>query len=231
MSTRVSDTLDATRSRRDGDGFVELEGRRFYRISHYGQLDPFFMTVVGSGDAWLFASSSGGLTAGRQQPESALFPYYTDDKVTESAGRTGGLSLLRVNVPGVGQVLWEPFVLDHPAAAGVRRNLYKDVTGSALVFEEESNDLGLRLRVTWQTSSRFGVVRTCELANTGDAQRELEIVDGFVNILPAGTGVALQSTLSNLLDAYKRSEIDERTGLGIYWLSSRLTDLAEPSEI
>ncbi len=39
-----------------------------------------------------------------------------------------------------------------------------------------------------------------------------------------------QNRLSNLLDAYKRAEVDERTGLGMFWLSSRLTDLAEPSE-
>ena len=57
---------------------------------------PFFMTIVGAGDAWLFVSSTGGLTAGRVAPDSSLFPYYTDDKVAESAGRTGGLSLLRV---------------------------------------------------------------------------------------------------------------------------------------
>ncbi len=213
-----------------GDGFVDLRGRRFYRIGDYGRLEPFFMTVVGAGDAWLFISSSGGLTAGRQQPESALFPYYTDDKVSESAGGTGGLSLLRVRLPGTRDVLWEPFLLGRPATLGASRNLYKDVAGSALVFEEEVADLGLRLRVTWQTSNRFGIVRTCELTNIGDESREVEFVDGFVNLLPAGVGVAVQNTLSNLLDAYKRSEVDTTSGLGMYWLSSRLTDLAEPSE-
>ena len=49
-------------------------------------------------------------------------------------------------------------------------------------------------------------------------------------MLPAGVDVDTQNRLSNLLDAYKRSEADERTGLGMFWLSSRLTDLAEPSE-
>ena len=91
------------------DGYVDLLGRRFFRISDYDRLAPFFMTVVGAGDVWLFVSSTGGLTAGRVQPDSALFPYYTDDKVAESAGRTGGLSLLRVSLPGQPAVLWEPF--------------------------------------------------------------------------------------------------------------------------
>ena len=112
----------------------------------------------------------------------------------------------------------------------MRRVLYKDVAGTALVFEETRADLGLRMRVTWQTGSRFGIVRTSELTNVGDRPCEVELLDGFVNVLPAGVDVDTQNRLSNLLDAYKRSESDPRTGLGMFWLSSRLTDLAEPSE-
>ena len=213
-----------------GHGYVDLEGRRFYRIVDYDRLEPFFMTVVGSSDVWLFASSTGGLTAGRVSPESALFPYYTDDKVTESAGRTGGLTLVRLAGPAGGSVLWEPFAAHRASEDPGRRTLYKDVTGTALVFEEARADLGLRLRVTWETSDRFGVVRTCELANLTDRQVTVDLVDGFVNVLPAGVGMVAQNRLSNLLDAYKRSEVAPLTGLGIDWLSSRLTDLAEPSE-
>jgi hypothetical protein len=77
-------------------GLVDLGGRRFYRISGYDAMNPFFMTLTGASDVWVFISSSGGLTAGRVDADRALFPYYTDDKVTESAGRTGGLSVLRV---------------------------------------------------------------------------------------------------------------------------------------
>ena len=108
------------------EGYVELFGRRFYRIGDYDRMAPFFMTVVGAGDAWLFVSSTGGLTAGRVAPDSALFPYYTDDKVAESAGRTGGLSLLRVTRPGGGEVLWEPFT---SAPAGDRRGPPRPVQG------------------------------------------------------------------------------------------------------
>jgi hypothetical protein len=212
------------------EGYVDLFGRRFYRIGDCDRLAPFFMTIVGAGDAWLFVSSTGGLTAGRVGPESALFPYYTDDKVAEGAGRTGGLSLIRVGVPGSAEVLWEPFASTWDETDEQQRTLYKDVAGTALVFEEVRADLGLRLRVTWQTGGRFGIVRTCELANIGGSVREVELLDGFVNVLPAGVGVDAQNRLSNLLDAYKRSELDDRTGLGMFWLSSRLTDLAEPSE-
>ncbi|UCH24531.1 MAG: hypothetical protein JSV66_11300, partial [Trueperaceae bacterium] len=40
----------------------------------------------------------------------------------------------------------------------------------------------------------------------------------------------VQTNLSNLLDAYKRSELEPSTGLGIFALSASLSDLPEPSE-
>ena len=211
-------------------GLVDLDGRRFYRISGYDAMAPFFMTIVGASDVWLFVSSTGGLTAGRVDAERALFPYYTEDKVSESAGRTGGLSLIKVAQPDGSAVYWQPFAELRPADPAVERALYKDVLGSTLVFEEVRPDLSLRFRVTWQTSARFGVVRSCELTSMGDDVLDVELIDGLVNLLPAGAGVAVQNELSILLDAYKRSEVDVETGLGLLTLSSTLTDLAEPSE-
>jgi hypothetical protein len=211
------------------EGFTELDGRSFYRIPDYDALEPFFMTVIGAGDPWLFVSSTGGLTAGRVDPDTALFPYYTDDKVAEGAGRTGGLTLVRGEAED-GMFAWEPFTAGAHESEGARRTLYKDAAGATLVFEEVRPDLGLRMRVTWATCDRFGIVRTAALANLEDTARTVELVDGFVNVLPAGVEVLVQNRLSSLLDAYKRSEVDPDTGLGMFWLSSRLTDLAEPSE-
>ena len=56
------------------------------------------------------------------------------------------------------------------------------------------------------------------------------MLDGLQNILPANISSTTQNTFSCLLDAYKRSELDHETGLGIFALNSTLTDLAEPSE-
>ncbi|MGA7687976.1 MAG: hypothetical protein WCA29_01950, partial [Jiangellales bacterium] len=234
MAPDTADPRDAdrgavTRVPVEGD-LVDLDGRRFYRISGYDEMPAFFMTIVGASDVWLFVSSSGGLTAGRVDAQRALFPYYTEDKVSESAGRTGGLSMVRVTGPDGSSVFWAPFAERRPGDPAVQRALYKDVLGSTLVFEEVRPDLGLRLRVAWATSARFGVVRTCELTSLADEGREVQILDGLVNVLPAGVSVAVQNELSILLDAYKRSEVDVETGLGLLTLSSTLTDLAEPSE-
>ncbi|MBN1813947.1 MAG: hypothetical protein JXA14_19075, partial [Anaerolineae bacterium] len=50
------------------------------------------------------------------------------------------------------------------------------------------------------------------------------------NLLPYGASVQVQRLFSNLLNAYKRNELELRTGLGIFALSSGLTDVAEPNE-
>ncbi|MDZ7723060.1 MAG: hypothetical protein U5R06_09720 [candidate division KSB1 bacterium] len=68
---------------RDVQGFADCkENGRDYRIEHYDQMRPFFMNIVSDSDLWMFISSNGALTAGRRDPDHALFPYYTDDRIT-----------------------------------------------------------------------------------------------------------------------------------------------------
>ena len=87
---------------------VTLAGEAFYQIANYDRMRPFFMTVVSDADHWLFISSNGALTAGRKDPDHALFPYYTDDRIHDSQGQTGSTTLLRVRRDGQDH-LWEPF--------------------------------------------------------------------------------------------------------------------------
>ena len=213
--------------------YVTLLGEQFYCIRHYDRMPPFFMSIVSSADHWLFISSTGGLTAGRINAESALFPYYTDDKVSENSVNTGSVVYLRVK-RGANTSLWQPFATcsanDGQVAGQLERNLYKNVAGDKLVFEEINHDLGLTYRYAWRTSDRFGFVRTSWLHNNLDQPCTVDLVDGVQNLLPYGATVALQTNMSNLLDAYKRSELDPATGLGIFTLSATLTDRAEASE-
>ena len=102
--------------------------------------------------------------------------------------------------------------------------------GHKLCFEEVNHDLALAFRYTWATSDRHGFVRQCELQNLGDEPLAIELVDGLQNILPAGTPPPVQANSSNLVDAYKWTELDAGTGLGVYALYSRISDRAEPSE-
>lgn len=209
--------------------YVTLLGESFYRIQNFDMMEPFFMSIVSSSDQWLFIASTGGLTAGRGNAEKALFPYYTVDKLTENSENTGNKAILRVTRSGRTS-LWEPFSIQHEGSYAVQRNLYKNVTGTTLVFEEVNVDLGLTYQYAWRTSDRFGFVKTTWLSNFADSPCQVELVDGLQNILPANVAMVTQNVFSCLLDAYKRSELVPDTGLAILALSSTLTDLAEPSE-
>ncbi len=209
--------------------FVEMRGETYYRIRHYDQMPPFFMSLVSSSDHWLFISSTGGLTAGRQDADSALFPYETDDKIAAHYEETGAKILIKVSNDG-GEQLWEPFSRRYAGLYRCERNLYKNSVGNKLFFEEINHDLGLTYRYAWQTSDRFGFVKSSWLHNTGNSLQAITLLDGLQNILPYGATQQLQTSLSNLLNAYKRNELDPVTGLGIFSLSATLTDRAEPSE-
>jgi len=209
--------------------FVDLDGERYYVIRNVDRMPPFLVSVVSSDDHWLFVSSYGGLTAGRVSAATALFPYITVDKIHESALHTGCKTLLRV-AQDSGGVLWEPFNREHDGRFRSTRNLYKSTLGDKLCFEEVNHDLGLAFRYTWATSARHGFVRYCELRNLRGGERQVELLDGLQNILPAGTSPVTQAGASNLVNAYKWTELDAGTGLALYALYSQVSDRAEPSE-
>ena len=37
--------------------YVTIEDELFYKITHYGQIPPFFMSIVSDSDHWMFISS------------------------------------------------------------------------------------------------------------------------------------------------------------------------------
>lgn len=207
-----------------------INGDRFYKINNSDYLRPFFMSIVSESDHWMFVSSNGGLTSGRKNSDFALFPYYTDDKVTESAEITGSKSIFLIqNNEGVKDI-WEPFSYRYEGMYEISRNLYKSAYGHKLIFEEINHDLELTFRYEWNTSNTFGFVKRSSLLNTGSSARRIDLLDGLQNIMPYGVSSDLQNASSNLVDAYKRSELDTATGIGIFALSAIIVDKAEPSE-
>ncbi len=209
--------------------FLNLAGERYYAIHNVDEMPPFLISLVSNVDHWLFVSSTGGLTAGRVSPETALFPYVTVDKVHESGLHTGPRTLLRIKADGRHHH-WEPFNREQDGAFATSRRLYKNLLGNRLCFEEINHDLDLEFRYTWSISETFGFVRQCELANNAGQTQSVEILDGLQNILPAGTPRFTQANSSNLVDAYKWTELDGETGLALYTLYSGITDRAEPCE-
>jgi len=208
--------------------FVELDGERFYKISNVDRMPDFFITLVSASDQWMFISSNGSLTAGRKNSESALFPYYSDDKIHDYRGITGSKTLILVR-EGDKMKLWEPFTGPADVYA-VKRNIYKNQFSNKLIFEEINEELKLSFSYGWYNSDRYGFVKRSVLLNTGSGSRQVEVLDGLQNILPSGVNTDLQLSSSNLLDAYKRQELISGSTLALYRLSSVPTDAAEPSE-
>ncbi len=209
--------------------YVHIENEKFYKISNSDAMRPFFMSIVSDSNHWMFISSNGGLTAGRKNSEFSLFPYYTDDKITESAEITGSKSIFQVTKNNKTQ-LWEPFSERYEGMYEVTRNLYKNSFGNKVMFEEINHDLELTFRYQWNSSNRYGFVKKSKLINNAKEKVSVALLDGIQNILPYGVGSDLQNASSNLVDAYKRNELEESTGLGIYALSAIIVDKAEPSE-
>ena len=208
---------------------TSIDGQRYYKIADSDQMRPFFMSIVSDANHWMFISSKGGLTAGRKDSEYALFPYYTDDKITESVETTGSKSIFQVQKDGK-TVVWEPFSVRNEGRFNVSRNLYKSVYGNQVIFEEFNQDLGITFRYQWSSSATYGFVRTSTLTNHNDETVTIALIDGIQNLLPYGVGSDLQRQSSNLADAYKRSELHAQSGLGIFALSAIIVDKAEPSE-
>ncbi|MFW2332193.1 hypothetical protein [Ilumatobacter sp.] len=206
--------------------FEVVEGVEMIRIDDVDALAPFLMTIVSSSDLWMFISSSGGLTAGRVDRDRCLFPYETDDRLHMHNDGVGTGTVLRVR-DGASEVLWEPW---RGHARGVRRSLLKSVLGDAIVFEEHHLETGLTIRSRWAPSERFGWVRTVALHHGGSrAAVTVDVVDGLLGVMPAGIDALLQQRMSNLANAYRRSEIAD-PGIGIFSLEAMIVDRPEPAE-
>ena len=201
----------------------------FYRIENFNDMDDFFISVVSDSNHWLFISTRGGLSAGRTDCDSALFPYYTEDKLRENSANTGSRTLVMIEAADK-KILWEPFAPLHDRIYRVTRNLYKNVLGDKLIFEEINHDLGLCFSYQWATSDKYGFVKQATLENTGTSEIEVRVLDGIENILPYGVLAGTQNELSCLVDAYKKNERVEGSPLAIYGMSSILSDRAEPNE-
>ena len=153
---------------------VNFDNETYYKISNSDGMRPFFMSIVSDSNHWMFISSNGGLSAGRKNSESSLFPYYTDDKITESADITGSKAIFQVHINNEIRI-WEPFSIRQMGLYKVSRNLYKNSFGNKVVFEEVNEDLGLTFRYQWNSTNHFGFVKKSTLINHSGAKVNITV--------------------------------------------------------
>jgi hypothetical protein len=177
-------------------------------------------------------SSTGALTAGRIDADHALFPYETDDRIHRAAGLAGPITLIARTVDGERE-LWQPFA--PVPSPGCTRSIAKSVLGNRLVFEERNGAWKSTVRATWMPSDRYGWVRAVELRHdvaddAHDVAADYDVLDGFLDVMPAGVDALTEQIRSNLVNAYKRTESGPWGTLAIYSLESLISDRAEPVE-
>ena len=213
--------------------FISINGERFYEIANYDEMQPFFISLASDTDLWMYLSSTGGLTAGRRSPEEALFPYYTDDKITESYEFTGPKTVIKVKGEPFlvnGELLWKPFSSQQQDVFVLSRKIAKSTVGNQIVFCEENHTLKLRFSYIWAPAGKHGWVRRATLENLGNRATEVSIDDRLQNVLPAGVERKTQNEFSTLVDGYKKTELVPGTSLALFRMEAILVDRAEPSE-
>ena len=201
--------------------FIWINGEHFYEITNYDQMKPFFISLASDTDLWMYLSSTGGLTCGRRSPNEALFPYYTDDKITESFEFTGPHT--RIND-------WIPFSNLQQPSYKISRKIAKSTVGNQIVFCEENKTLGLRFSYLWAPAGKHGWVRRATLENLTKEPVRIKLTDSLQNILPAGVERKTQNEFSTLVDGYKKTELVPGTSLALFRMEAILVDRAEPSE-
>ena len=199
--------------------FISINGERFYEIANYDAMQPFFISLASDTDLWMYLSSTGGLTCGRRSPGEALFPYYTDDKITESYEFTGPRTVINE---------WRPFSNMQQPVYAISRKIAKSLVGNQIVFCEENHTLGLRFSYIWAPAGKHGWVRRATLENLNDEPTTIDLTDSLLNVLPAGVERKTQNEFSTLVDGYKKTEIIGC--LGLFRMEAILVDRAEPSE-
>lgn len=209
--------------------FVQWGDEKFYQIRNYDFMDPFFISIASESNHWMYISSTGGLTAGRKNPDTAIFPYYTDDKIHESAEITGSKTLIRVKINRQ-TYLWEPFSNRYKGIYKLERAISKSTVGNKIIFTEKNLDLDLTFGYSWINSDEFGWIKKSWLINHSKLPVETMVVDGLQNILPYGVNQFTQTKFSTLVDAYKKTEIISEAKLALFRMESIMVDRAEPSE-
>ena len=201
--------------------FISINGERFYEIANYDAMQPFFISLASDTDLWMYLASTGGLTAGRRSPGEALFPYYTDDKITEGYAFTGPHTQINQ---------WLPFSDKQQPVYEISRRIAKSLVGNQIVFCEENHTLGLRFSYLWAPAGKHGWVRRATLENLAAQPVDIDLTDSLLNVLPAGVDRKTQNEFSTLVDGYKKTELVPGTSLALFRMEAILVDRAEPSE-
>ena len=205
--------------------FLDINGERFVCINDLEKIPTFFVSMVSAENHWFFTATNGSLSAGRGSPETALFPYYTVDKIINNWNCTGPQTIIQL-----GGQIWEPFKPASERAFNISRKIYKSINGDTLIFEETNKDFEVKFSYKWSSSDAFGFIRQSRIENLSEASKSLVVIDGLTDFLASSVDDRTQLAYSCLTDAYKVSELDASKQLLVHRMVASLVDEAIPLE-
>ena len=107
---------------------------------------PFFISLVSDSKSPMFISSNGGLSAGRKDCDNALFPYYTDDKITESSRNYRKQNLTSNTIRKIKPFYGSRFLISTKGFI-ISSQIYKNTFGNKIIFEEINTNLNSLLDI------------------------------------------------------------------------------------
>jgi hypothetical protein len=210
--------------------FVDEDDDSWFRIDHFDQMPPFFISIASDSDIWAYVSTSGSLAAGRRDAEGSFFPYETVDRIHLRWENTGPRTWIRILNADRSHCteLWQPFTPKHEGLIGVR-SVWKNLSSTRLRFREIHPSGKLSFEYEWSSTADMGLIRSARLLAL-DEPVCVEVLDGVLNLVPPGVSVAHATTMSCLADAYKWNELVAGGRLALYTLYAKIWDRAEPKE-
>ncbi len=212
--------------------FIIKDNKEYYKISNYDESEPFFFNIATSGNIVLNLSSYGGIMAWRGEKENSLFPIIDQERMYHSED-VGVKTLVKVKIDSdtyrlSNTYLWQPFLNSYIKQYQTERNIYKSILGNGVILEELNHDLQLVFRYKWETSEKYGIVRSAMLENFNKKEISVDVCDGILNILPADIHKISQDNWFFSDDAYKKAELSEATTAATFSLNSPIDYLKSP---
>jgi len=197
--------------------------RNVYRIENYQKKKTFSSFLSGVAGhmgipMWAFYVNRGQLIAsfGVQDKNGAIMEFYPANQAYHYVPIIGFRTFLKVD----GNVM-ECFKEQG-------KNQVLSIAQDQVSITETNKEIGIEISITYFTlpNARVaGLVRKVEIKNLKNHAREIEIIDGLTQILPAGVKHGNYKSISNLLQSWMRSEHEE--DFVFYRLTAQTGDSAE----
>lgn len=172
---------------------------------------------------WCFYVNRGQAVCsfGVSDKEHSIMEFYPAHQSYQNVSTTGFRTFLKVD-----GVYYEPFRQD-----AMPKKMY--IGMNELEIEEENAELGIRTKVLYYTLPEEAVGALCRIVtveNMGEAERQIEILDGMPAVLTYGTSQGIMKSMAQTHKAWMQVE-DVESRMPYYRVGASTGDVAEVTEV